>query len=119
MLVEHVARGIQADEDGARVSVVENFGRVVQNAPAGNHVVFVAIMLDVGDDGVRGSFAQVGLRIVKMGCCGAEGVDFLSSRGLPLAKFIKPFKFKPCYTWGIYQFRDAARGNIGEQLVQD
>ena len=49
MLVEHVATSAHAYEDFARVSVVENFHHVVQNAPSGYHVVFVAVMFDVGN----------------------------------------------------------------------
>lgn len=55
MLIEHVSRGVGADENSARVSIVEDFGRVVKNAPAGDHVVFIAVMFDMGDYAVRRS----------------------------------------------------------------
>lgn len=49
MLVEKVACGTYTYEDFAEVFIVEHLGYVVQNAPAGDHVEFVDVMLDVGN----------------------------------------------------------------------
>lgn len=49
MLIEHVPRRAHTHEHAAIVAVVEDGGGPVNNAPAGDHVVFVAVMLDVSD----------------------------------------------------------------------
>lgn len=41
--------GAYADEDFAAVAVVKDLGDVVEDAPAGDHVEFVAVVLDVRD----------------------------------------------------------------------
>lgn len=77
MLVEQVAAGAHADEDFAAVTVVQDLGDVVEDAPAGDHVEFVAVVLDVRDaafDGFRARVAcgrgagRVEGGVVEMGC---------------------------------------------------
>lgn len=76
VLVEEMPRGAHAHEDGAAVAVVEHGHGVVEDAPAWDHVVFVAVVLDVGDaSGRRGGNAEA--RVVEVGGGGAEGVNFL------------------------------------------
>lgn len=43
VLVEHMPRGAHADEHGAGVGVGEDVARAVEDAPAGDHVVFVGV----------------------------------------------------------------------------
>lgn len=81
VLVEEVAGGAHAHEDAAAVAVVEDGHGVVENAPARDHVVFVAVVFDVGDaSGGGGGDAEA--RVVEVGGGGAEGVDFLCWEGL-------------------------------------
>ncbi len=77
MLVEQVAAGAHADEDFAAVPVVQDLGDVVEDAPAGDHVEFVAVVLDVRDAAAGGFRARVACGrgagwaeggVVEMGC---------------------------------------------------
>lgn len=87
MFHEHVPRGAQTDEDAPGVAVCEEVFGGVEDAPAGDHVVFVGVVLDVWDTGrghgggVREEGGSVGGRIVEVGGCGAKGVDFLRGQG--------------------------------------
>ena len=75
-----MSAGAAADEDFAAVAVVWGCGDVVEDAPAGDHVEFVAVVLDVRDTAVKvgrrcGREGTHGIVEVRGG--GAEGVDFL------------------------------------------
>lgn len=122
MLIEQVAAGAHADEDLAAVAVVEDLGHVVEDAPAGDHVEFVAVVLDVRD-APAGGFRARGVRgggagwveggVVEMRGGGAEGVDFLRTEICELEDGL-------CYGWVVtYKFRDGSRGEFAEELVED
>ena len=77
-----MACGTHSHEDGAAIAVVEHISDVVESAPAGDHVVFVAVVFDVRDAPcVVGGGMAVGRKreawVVEVSGCGAEGVDFL------------------------------------------
>ena len=84
MFYEHVTRGSHADENFTGIAICEEAFGGVEDAPTGNHVVLVGIVFDVGDTGrvFDGGVREEGCcvcfwRIVEVGGCGAEGVDFL------------------------------------------
>lgn len=71
-------RRAQTHKDGAAVAVVQHLGGAVQRAPAGDHVVLVTVVLDIGDAALGGGGRQGEVRVVEVRGCGAEGVDFLA-----------------------------------------
>lgn len=64
------------DKDFAGIAVGEEGSDGVENAPARDHVVLVGVVFDVWDGRGRLSGA-CSRRVVELGGCGAEGVDFL------------------------------------------
>lgn len=61
MLVEHVAGSALQHKHLPAVSAVEDFLDRVDDAPAGDHVPLVAVVLDVRDDVVAGGIGEVDL----------------------------------------------------------
>lgn len=96
MLIEEVTSGAEADDDTAGVAVGGQAGRIVQDAPAGDDVEFVNVVLDVADVvclraggmgrvgvsavGREGRSGQAEMGVVEVGGCGTKGVDFLEVR---------------------------------------
>ena len=87
VLAEEVTAGAKADEDRAAVAIVEDGADVVKEAPAGDEVVFVAVVLDMRD--ARGGIGGEGEEgVVEVAGCGAEGVDFLDVVEVGLVRFL-------------------------------
>lgn len=76
VLIEQMAAGALAHENGARVAVVEHGGGAVQDAPACHGVICVAVVLDV-QDAAWGTGRKAEAGVVEVRGRGAEGVDFL------------------------------------------
>lgn len=49
MLIEHMACGSHPHKYSPAVPIVENAANIIQCAPSGDHVIFVAIVFDVRD----------------------------------------------------------------------
>lgn len=49
MLVEHVSGCAHTYEHGARVAIIEHVHRVVEGAPACDHIEFITVVLDMSD----------------------------------------------------------------------
>lgn len=76
MLVEQVPSCIFAHEDCAGITVVEHSRSVIENAPARDHVLFIAVVLDMGDAG-RGCRRKAEAGVVEVGRGRSKGVNFL------------------------------------------
>lgn len=68
----------QPHKHRAAVAVIQHLCRAAQRAPAGDQVVFVAVVFDVWDAALRGGGREGEVRVVEVGGCGAEGVDLLT-----------------------------------------
>ena len=75
MLVKQVPCCAHTHEHAAVVAVVEGGHGAVQDAPAADHVIFVAVVFDVLDAAGVGGEGEDG--VGEVGGRGAEGVDFL------------------------------------------
>jgi hypothetical protein len=94
MLIEHVSGGIHTHKDGAGITIIKNLRCIMQDPPAGDHVVFVAVMLYMRDDTPGGSSSQTDARIIKMRCGRAKSVDFLWSEEFYQLHFHEGLQFR-------------------------